>query len=253
MPRPAAQLARDMFSGANFRATIVLLTSAVCLAAWHVAGSFGFWMDHVTSDVLAAVMYFASGAVWLGLVPLLVVKLVLRERLADYGVQWGDLRFALVCCVLAAPLIVGIGYSSAQSPAFQAIYPLNPLRANPAPLWRGTSPASYSGWPRGNFISADSCKMASGNLSACRWELWCKRSPAPWPTSANRAPRCSARSLAACCGARWPGAPDRCWPAHSNTGSWARAWISSFADSHRTAAGSYVRRPPTAPACARAI
>ncbi len=219
MKRPAAQLVRDMFSGPNFRATIVLLTSAVCLAAWHVAGSFGFWKEHVTSEVLAAVMYFASGAVWLGLVPLLVVKLVLRERLADYGVQWGDLRFALVCCVLAAPLIVGIGYLSAQSPAFQAIYPLNPLRANPAPLWLGTLWANCFGWPLGNSISADSCRMASGNLSACRWELWCKRSPALWRTSANPAPKCSARSSAACYRAPWRGAPDRSWPAPFNTGS----------------------------------
>ncbi len=59
--------------------------------------------------------------------PLLVVKLVLRESLADYGIQWGNLTFATICCVLVAPLVIAIGYGSAQSPEFQAMYPINPV------------------------------------------------------------------------------------------------------------------------------
>lgn len=137
MSRTTSQIVREMFAGPNFRSTVVLLTSAVCLAAWHVTGNFNFWMDRTSGEVFAAVMFFASGAVLLGLIPLLVVKLVLRERLVDYGVQWGDVGFALICCLFAAPLIVGVGYFSAQSPAFQAIYPLNPLarQSNTALAW----------------------------------------------------------------------------------------------------------------------
>ena len=61
-------------------------------------GSYNFGdsaMEHVNSELFAAIGYFASGVVLLGIVPLVVVKLVLRERLADYGVRRGDLRFAV--------------------------------------------------------------------------------------------------------------------------------------------------------------
>ena len=135
MSRSAAQLVREMFTGPNTRATIILFTSAMCLAAWHVTGSYKAWADHMPAQLIlagdsalsAAVWAFVSGVLLLGVVPLLVVKFALRESLANYGVQWGDIRFALICCVWAAPLIVGIGYSSAQMPEFQAMYPLNPL------------------------------------------------------------------------------------------------------------------------------
>ena len=39
----------------------------------------------------------------------------------------GNLTFATICCVLAAPLVIAIGYGSAQSPEFQAMYPINPV------------------------------------------------------------------------------------------------------------------------------
>ena len=135
MSRSTSQLVRDMFTGPNTRATIILLTSAICLAAWHVTGSYKAWADHMPAQLIvagdpalsAALWAFVSGVLLLGVVPLLVVKFALRESLADYGVQWGDVRFALICCMWAAPLVVAIGYSSAQMPEFQAMYPLNPL------------------------------------------------------------------------------------------------------------------------------
>jgi uncharacterized protein len=132
---PVRQLAHDMVTGDKRRTSIVLLTSSVCLAAWHLTGNYDFWLrqsTHWTSTnrdpaIAAAVCFFVDSVVLLGIVPLLVVKLVLREKLADYGVQWGNLHFAAVCCLLVAPLMIAIGYGSSLSPPFQAIYPLEPL------------------------------------------------------------------------------------------------------------------------------
>jgi membrane protease YdiL (CAAX protease family) len=145
MSRPIVQLVRDMFSGPNFRSTVVLLTSALCLAAWHVCGSYAFWFDKAPQSltigddraVSAAVFSLTIAVLLLGVVPLAVVKIVLREPLAEYGVRWGNVRFAIICCVLTTPLILAIGYASAQSPTFQAIYPLNPLarQSNAALMW----------------------------------------------------------------------------------------------------------------------
>jgi uncharacterized protein len=136
MPAPIIQLARDMLgNGDNRRISITLLTSAVCLTAWHLTGNYDFWLAHCQEwmtegadpKIAAGIWMLASSVVLLGIVPLAVVKFVLRQRLSEYGVQWGNLRFAAICCMLAAPLIVAIGYFSAPSPAFQAVYPLNPV------------------------------------------------------------------------------------------------------------------------------
>jgi uncharacterized protein len=135
MPAPVIQLVREMLGEKNRRASIILLTSAVCLAAWHLVGNYRFWHEHVTAwmpsdtdpQLAAGIGFLASSVVLLGIIPLLVVKLILREPLFDYGLRRGDLRFGLLTLVLAAPLVVAIGYFSAQSPAFQAVYPLWPI------------------------------------------------------------------------------------------------------------------------------
>lgn len=132
---PIRKLASEMLTGANRRTTIVLLTSAVCLAAWHLTGNYHFWLQHETdfmslgfdAKVAAGIWFLIACVLFLGIVPLLVVKFVLRESLADYGIQWGNLTFATICCVLVAPLVIVIGYGSAQSPEFQAMYPINPV------------------------------------------------------------------------------------------------------------------------------
>jgi uncharacterized protein len=134
MEIPAIQLVREMFSGENRRPSIALLTSSLCLAAWHLLGNYQFWATYLTDETYApGVTYISAGTaalvatvVLLGIVPLLVVKSVLRERLFDYGVRSGNWRFALICSLLATPLMVLIGYSSSRSPAFEAVYPTDP-------------------------------------------------------------------------------------------------------------------------------
>jgi membrane protease YdiL (CAAX protease family) len=132
---PLRQLVREMSTGGNRRTSIVLLTSAVCLTTWHLTGNYNFWLHHLTRSVsfgadptiAAGIRSLSATVMFLGIVPLLVVKLVLGEKLVDYGMQWGNLRFGAICCLLVTPLVIVIGYASAQSTEFQAIYPLNPI------------------------------------------------------------------------------------------------------------------------------
>src|SRR5215469_4711993 len=106
MPAPIRQLVRDMFSGDNRRASIVLLTSTICLPTWHLIGKYDFWLDRAAGSlslgldpkVSAGVWMLATSVLLLGVVPLLIVKLLLRESLADYGVRLGNLKFAAICC-----------------------------------------------------------------------------------------------------------------------------------------------------------
>ncbi|HZZ26468.1 MAG TPA: CPBP family intramembrane glutamic endopeptidase [Pirellulales bacterium] len=140
---PLVQLAREMLRGENRRASIIVLTSAACLTAWQLTGNYNFWLAHLSGwmalgvepKIAAGIWWLADSVLWLGFIPVFVVKVVLRERLNEYGIRLGDLHFAAVCCLLVAPLVVAIGYFSAQSPAFQAIYPLDPVaRQSPTAL-----------------------------------------------------------------------------------------------------------------------
>jgi uncharacterized protein len=126
---PAVQLVREMFTGANRRTTVALVTSAICLAGWYGIGSYDAWLRCYGSghEVCAAISTLGASFVLLGLIPALMVKFVLRERLRDYGLRPGDLRFAFICSLLVTPLVVVIGYATAQSPEFRAVYPTDPL------------------------------------------------------------------------------------------------------------------------------
>jgi len=134
MPRRIVLIGRDLQNESNRRAAVVLLTSAICLAAWYAIGNYRFWSDVLltgqtnteNSGLSAAIGSLASTVVLFGLVPLLVVKIALRDRLADYGVRLGNLRFAIISSILAAPLVIAIGYATEQMPVFQAVYPINP-------------------------------------------------------------------------------------------------------------------------------
>src|SRR5262245_1014014 len=117
MPRRIVVIWRDLQSESNLRVAVVLLTSAVCLATWYAVGNYRFWSGFLSADsasnenlgLSAAIGSLASTVVLLGLVPLLVVKIALRDRLAEYGLQLGNLRFAIISAILAAPLVILIG------------------------------------------------------------------------------------------------------------------------------------------------
>jgi uncharacterized protein len=138
MPRRIIEIWRELQSESNLRVAAVLLTSAICLSAWYAVGNYHFWSNFLSADsasnenlaVSAAIGSLGSTVVLLGLVPLLVVKIALRNRLADYGLRLGNLRFGILSSILAAPLVILIGYATAQMPAFQAVYPINPPARN---------------------------------------------------------------------------------------------------------------------------
>jgi len=76
----------------------------------------------------------ATGAIYsmvaclllLGVAPALLVTLVFRERLADYGVTLGDRVRTLRTAAILVPLFVLGGWVSSRDPAIAAVYPINP-------------------------------------------------------------------------------------------------------------------------------
>jgi membrane protease YdiL (CAAX protease family) len=68
---------------------------------------------------------FSCAFLLLGLVPAGIVKLVFKEKLAGYGVQWGNWRLAVLSFLVLAPLWLLLTYVGSRSPGVGAWYPLN--------------------------------------------------------------------------------------------------------------------------------
>ena len=136
---PGIALVRDLFRGEDRKPTLILLSSTVLIAAWwflaanllktvpeSVASVLGgLFSTEIVADLWGAFRVLGSGAILLGLVPAIIVKLGFREGLRDYGLQRGELKLGLAWAIGLVPLILFLGYWSSQRPDYQAAYPLN--------------------------------------------------------------------------------------------------------------------------------
>lgn len=122
-------------TGQQRKATIILIVSPLLMLAWKYFGSPRFyvemglpqWPDGAYSadpSVAAAAYSFAACLLLLGIVPALMVKFVFRERLADYGVGFGDRRRTLRSMSIWVPVFVLLAYLSSSDPSLQREYPI---------------------------------------------------------------------------------------------------------------------------------
>ena len=79
---------------------------------------------------------FVGFFVLAGLVPVLIIKLVFRERLADYGVGLGNRGRTVGSLLIMFPVILIVAYVASRIPAIRSYYPVNP--------GAGKSPASFT-------------------------------------------------------------------------------------------------------------
>ena len=124
---------RAAFERPQLKPTIILSVSTVTLITWKYFFSPQFYVEQISgrfvwfADPLAtaAVYHFLGTLLLMGVIPALIVKCVFREKLADYGVRFGDRlrtpRSFLVC----APVIVLLAYFAAHNPSFWKEYPIN--------------------------------------------------------------------------------------------------------------------------------
>ena len=116
------------------REAVILLLSTVLMVTWYYFASPTYLATHLPAVAWLGGDARATGAVGsqvaafvlLGLIPLLVVKFVFRERLADYGVQLGDRMKTFRATAVWVPIFVISSYFSADDASLRAHYPLNP-------------------------------------------------------------------------------------------------------------------------------
>jgi membrane protease YdiL (CAAX protease family) len=119
--------------GKQLKPPVIMAVSVLTVVTWKYFGDPGFYCRHLSGwfvwhddlPATAAVYSFLAGFMLMGVVPALIVKLVFRENLADYGVQFGHrvrtVRSFLVC----APVVVLIAYASTWDRTLADQYPLN--------------------------------------------------------------------------------------------------------------------------------
>jgi membrane protease YdiL (CAAX protease family) len=121
-----------LFSGDNFRPTLILLWAPVVLTTEKYFGSKSFYLQHLASHVtiagnaaLTAELYaFASSFLLLGVLSILAIKYLFKQSLRDYGISFGDWRFSLLALLVLVPVMAAVTYPSAKDAQFLAEYPL---------------------------------------------------------------------------------------------------------------------------------
>ncbi len=119
------------FRGERLKPTLILATAPPVMVAWWYFGSKKFFLDvgwpgAVAFDdarITAVVCQFLSCFVLLGIIPGVMVKLVFRERLRDYGLCLGDHVWTFGAAGVLVPVSLFIAWMSADDPAILAYYP----------------------------------------------------------------------------------------------------------------------------------
>jgi len=123
---------KGLFSGDNRKPTVILLLAPLLLTTFKYYGSKNFYLDQLSSDFVlfgnpeltAEYFAFFSSFFLLGIVPLVFIRYVFREKFSAYGLQIGDWRFGLKALAVLVPIMVLSTYPSSKIPQFLAEYPL---------------------------------------------------------------------------------------------------------------------------------
>lgn len=121
-----------LFSGENKKPTIILILTPFVLTTWKYFGSKAFYLSELSSTLVlfndpersAEFFTFFSAFILFGLLPMVIIKFVFKERLFSYGLQVGDWRFGTKAFLVLAPIFLLASYTSINNPAFVAEYPL---------------------------------------------------------------------------------------------------------------------------------
>ena len=144
----------DAFRGDQLKPTVILLLSPTLLVTWHFFGSIELYLRSfgpapLPFDETAALATYTI-AMTLGLfvlVPALVVKVVFRERLADYGIQLGLRKRTFRSYLMIAPLMLLAAYLGSSDPGMIGFFGIK-FRPSPSifALHVCTFAAFYVGW-----------------------------------------------------------------------------------------------------------
>ena len=139
----AVQFAKGLLSKNQFKPTFVMLYATLAMVFWKTM-SISPESQHViyeavgenatTAFLLGTHKIFGSFLLF-GIIPMLIIKLVFREKLADYGLQWGNGGRILRNSLIFVPIMFVLGMLTGRDPAFWSVYPFNPAVTTAAAMF----------------------------------------------------------------------------------------------------------------------
>lgn len=129
----------------DLKCAVVGIGSIVLIILWAYQGHHSFFVLHFPSlrnnlnlNFYEFVWMNASALLLWFFIPVILVKFILKGRLKDFGVGFGDFRFGLKFLILGIIVMVVPLYFTGKNPEFMAEYPLCKLS--------GRSPGWFLGW-----------------------------------------------------------------------------------------------------------
>lgn len=137
----------DAFRAPQWKATVILLTSTVLMLTWSYFAAPAFLAGFFTTGgddgrMAGAIGNFLGCFMLLGVAPALVVKLVFRERLEDYGVGFGDAGRTWASAAVLVPVFLVVAYLARTDPSLLVKFPINPRCGESAAMF-GLHAATY--------------------------------------------------------------------------------------------------------------
>ena len=112
------------------KSALILLSAPILVTLHRYYGSIGFYeqslarfFPNLPADLAGPVFMFFSAFLLLGIIPFVLVKFIFRDRLSSYGVQLGDLRWAMFALIILLPIIALLLIPSARMESFRSVYP----------------------------------------------------------------------------------------------------------------------------------
>jgi len=127
----------------DWKVKILLISVPVIMLVYIYHGmgeAFGRYFPHLSNyyyfDIYRYTYHFLATFILLFLLPVIIVKLVFKEKLKDYGLTLGDKRYGLRFSIITIPLIVTpIIFLGSRMPEIRAVYPLSKLVQNNASVF----------------------------------------------------------------------------------------------------------------------
>ncbi len=83
-----------------------------------------FYYDHFAKDRLGSRFYWflVDGSIMF-IVPVFIIKLILKEKLSDYGLKFGDIKFGLITAGIFLAFMLPVVWIVSASKEFASTYP----------------------------------------------------------------------------------------------------------------------------------
>jgi membrane protease YdiL (CAAX protease family) len=145
------------FRDLDRKSATVLIASPILMVLYMYQGNHAFFLKHFRHLVAdasyqpwAAYGYqFAMALLLFVLIPMLLIKFVIRAPLADFGFGLGDWRFGLKALAVTIPLAVPLLYLGSGDPEILKTYPLVKMAAKSGRhffYWTLTYMTFYIAW-----------------------------------------------------------------------------------------------------------